>query len=464
MLEIFAPRETRRLFKEVLVLSVPIVVVLSMFFSGESYVTITRLYGVFFASIFLWLILFALDSFFYSMYFRGMKSTLPELGFSRTISTVPFEVLYIAFQTDPKDVTRGFIHSSIGQAIFSRLNIEKAALESFLEKSKPVNAEKIRFNGEPTLASYVGTLYDADPEFAQFLSGLGFKRTEITGTAEWVANLIESEKTRLRWWSRDSLGRIRGIGKEWAYGETRHLEKYGKYITHSDFSIDEKIYQREVAALEKILIKNERASALVVGEDNDDALRVVYELADQITKGTVLPDIEHKRIFLLNNKTLISATGSKTDFKREFLAILDEAKRAEHIIFVISHFASFIYDTEVFGVDVVKVLEPYIQSPDIQIVALTDKKSFIDHLEKNRELIQGFEKILIAKHERGVILHTLEEKISKIERENKILFTYPALLAIADSKNDANDLLSGIVSKMNKENKKIVTLEDVKSA
>src|SRR3989344_1424297 len=211
--------------------------------------------------------------------------------------------------------------------------------------------------------------------------------------------MIETEKGRLRWWSRDSLGRIRGVAKEWIEGETEHLKKYGKYLLPSSSSLGEELYGKRVNMLERVLLRSKDANALIIGNEKEEVFLVVDELARRISDGTVLSELEHKKLFLLNTEAFLSATDSKTDLEREIVNVLDEAEKLEHIIFVI----------------------PYFHSSHVQIVALCDKLSFIEGLERKTRLLSKFQKILlIENHKREAILRFLEEKVASIERKKQI--------------------------------------------
>jgi len=481
-LETFAPRRLRKALKEVLLLLVPLIIILSIFFAEESHLSMEKLIGMSFAAIFLLLIIFMFDIFFYSMYFEGVRTTLPEFGFlgtesssthSHSRSHTPFEVLFIALHTNPEDVTLGFLNSIYGRIVFSRLNVDRFAVEHFLKsRALHIRGEQLKLPDDPPLAAYAGALYDADAEFSRFLLGYGFTRRAFVAVTEWVASMIETEKARLRWWSRDSLGRIRGVAKEWTEGETEHLKKYGKYLLPSSSSLGEELYGKRVNMLERVLLRSKDANALIIGNEKEEVFLVVDELARRISDGTVLSELEHKKLFLLNTEAFLSATDSKTDLEREIVNVLDEAEKLEHIIFVIPDFAAFVSKAESHGVDVAELLIPYFHSSHVQIVALCDKLSFIEGLERKTRLLSKFQKILlIENHKREAILRFLEEKVASIERKKQIFITYSALVAIAIgaekyfSDNAAADKISKffteLMEQMKQKQKRIVTERDI---
>ncbi len=461
-LETFAPRKFRALIKEILILLIPVLVALSMFFSNELGLTLELLYGVLFAVIFLLLIFFAIDFFFYSKYFESLHSSVHELGFSRKHWRSPFELLHLVFETDPQDITKDFISSSYGREILARLGINKATSERFLGgRTLFVKGEQIRLPDAPTFSSYAAALYNADQSFSRFLLSLGISRKDFVGATDWVFRMIETRKSHLRWWSRDSLGKIRGIGKEWAHGKTFHLKRYGEYLMSLDPPSREDLFSKEVGVLERVLVKSSGINALIVSRGEREALEVVEQLAWRIDDGTVLPPLEHKRIYVLNTKELLAVTGSRTDLERELLNILHEAEETKGIIFVIPDFDTLVSTAGAVDLEILGLLAPYLNSPKLHIIALSDTSSYLEVLEGRRDLLGNFERILVEGYEEELTLRGLEEKVSKIERHTKLFITYQALMVLVKNIRKSHDLLSRLVSDMVKRKKRIVVKDDV---
>ena len=48
---------------------------------------------------------------------------------------------------------------------------------------------------------------------------------DIQGAANWMEGVFSEGDRAKRWWLRENLGRISGIGKNWAFGKTYFFRK-----------------------------------------------------------------------------------------------------------------------------------------------------------------------------------------------------------------------------------------------
>lgn len=429
-LEALFSRNSRKRAKEFLILLMPLIVLALMFFNEEHYISENVLYGMLSLVIVLWLKLFMIDAFFYEYYFRGLKPQLHEWGMGDHKNDIPFEVLYLVAKSHEPDATKGFLRSSAGEHILGRLGISKIEIESFLKSDrKKIWANNLTFNEPVSLLSYAETVFDADKSFADFLFSRNIQREDFLGATSWVKRIIEIEKKHLRFWGRDALGRIKGIGKEWAYGETYNLQKHGYFVSSDQV---EDLFQKETDELESSLAKIRESNALLISEETNQAVTVVKNLVARIEDGTVLPQIEHKKVFMLDDTSMSAGSESQADFEALCLKIFNEAVNAGNIILVFQNLPGFIDIAKARGCDIIDLLDPYLRSPNLQIIGISTKDGFAENLEKFTELTSRFEKIFIEGGSESDILNSIEDKAIEIERTDHLFFTHQAIRAIAD--------------------------------
>ncbi len=246
---------------------------------------------------------------------------------------------------------------------------------------------------------------------------------------------INSPKRSMRWWSRDRLGRVPVLGKNWAYGQIYYLEEYCRPIPYVQEEYDtHSIYgTRELEELEAILVKNKGANAFLIGDDKEEQIDIIARLNRMIEDGTVLPELKHKRIVLFDNELLTSAAHTKADLETKILGLMHEAEYAGNIIFVISDFPALLEAGTSLGSDLVALLDRYFVSPHMQTVGLTDVGRYHSFIEPDTALLQRFDKILMQPIDQSNTLKVLENELILAEYQLGVFFTYPALLAIADS-------------------------------
>lgn len=424
-------------------------------------------------------VLVALDAFFYSQYFRGMESVSAAGDETALEQKVSFEVAAILFESDSDDVTRDFLFSRYGRAALMRCGIGFSDAQEFLtNRIETVSGSAMSFRSESGvygIAEYLHALIHADVNFAHFISARGIQEKEIIAAAEWMVSLERREIRRRRFWSKDSLGRIPGIGKDWAYGGAFLLEKYSRSISSRRNFVSRGMFSgygaREVLEIEAVLARKKEANALLIGDYTAGKFDIVAELNRLIMEGKVVPSLEHKRIVLLDLDLLIAVKKEKSAFEAELLRLMNDAVSAGNIILVFENLPAFLRSAEAYGSDVVGLLDPYLSSSHLQIIAFTDTDSFHQTIERNSALMQRFEKIQIESTNEENTIAVLEDIVLSYEAKEGVFFTYQAVREIAESAeryfpegvmpDKAIDLLAEIVPKILQAGRSVIGKEDV---
>lgn len=381
----------------------------------------------------IWLILAAIQAFYYSYYFRSIYAA--EMGQIE----MPFELAHLLYRTAKTDPLLSFMKSNIGRTILHRTGIHVRDIAAFIAKRNAIiDASVIDFpeGTENSVAEYVGSLYDTDRSFAKLLFSGGISRKDFLAIAQWVVDREEARKTKERWWSKEELGRIPGLGKNWSYGQIQLVENFSIEIpiaSVGEYSVHDIAGTTELMRLEQALCEDKSANAIIVGDDRDGAVSLISRLDRMIENGNALSPLQHKRLIMLDTERIVSAGKTKGDFDELCIKIFNEAKHAGNVILVLEDFAAFISACDSFGIDIVSLLDPYLLSRDLHIIALIDRDRFFSKVEKNVALMERFEKIALEEVDEYNTVKVLENEIVPIEQSSKVFFTFPALAEIAES-------------------------------
>jgi len=386
------------------------------------------------------IILSMLDAFHSSFYFKTLDAIILERGIGRAgKEPISFETAQVLYHSPANDFTFGFIVSSPGRKILARLGIDEKIIGEFIQsRQTKIPADTFNFQSFDseygiTLADLAKTLLKQDKEFANFLFTQGIQEKDLLGAALWLVREARVVRRSERWWSRDTLGRIPGLGKDLAYGGAWTLEKYAKDLSGGGDGEFSKTYlQKEIEGVETILSRSKEANALIVGEPGGGAMDVVSRLAKMINLGTALPAIESKRMMLFDQNHFIAANADKAAFEAELLKLLAETARAGNVILVISNLPEFIENAATIGSDLPSLMDAYLISADLQVVAVAAPGGFHKVIESNSGLSRRFEKVLIKSGDRENIIGLLEDEAVKAEGRYHLFFTYPAIEAIVD--------------------------------
>ena len=433
------------------------VISIGLFGSGQGQ---SWLYGLFFISLAWWMLVFAIQCFYHAYYFKDSRGDVP----------MNFSLAYLFYRSRERKILKRFVRTKIGKRIMMRTGISRKKFDYFLATRRALlsnAAFSIPDHTQPiTIADYIVALLAHDKGFEKFLFSEGIQPKDFIAIAEWIVDREQKLKNKEQWWSRENLGRIPGLGKDWSYGQIFGLEKYAR-----ELRVESVYGAEELKQLELILAQAHEANVILAGDDAALKFNVIARLAQSIEEGTIVPELEHKRIIVLDTDLLLASTKTKGNFESEFISLLQEAVHAGNIILVFPDLPAFMSSAETLGANIIALLDRYITSPDLHIVGLTGVEAFHKILEPNTALMSNCEKIILQELHESNILRILQNEIIALESQFHIFFTYPALVAIATSAEQyfsegtmpdkAIDLAQELAPKIRDEDKKIVRKSDV---
>lgn len=436
-------------------------------------------YGLTMVALSLWLISQAFRAFYYSYYFKGLKTKMPEKGLSNEAPQMTFEaasVLYDAYSYG--DLTTGFTRSNYGFLALVRSGISREFLINFFSHrvgiADPVlcSFHKKPDEGTVGLADVAEAVISMDQELMKALAQQEVSPRDFSGAAHWVERTEIFFRLRDRFWGKDSLGKIAGIGKDWAYGGSYTLEKFAHDITDREISEeDARSHEKELEELEAVLARSGESNVLLVAEEGAGALDVVFSLGSRISEGSVLPALEHKRLYLFDANAFIAVTKVKAKFESELLHILNESVHSGNVILVVADLPSFLESAKSIGADVLALMDPYLALPHFQMIAISNTGAFHQGLEGEGKIGHRFEKILVKERDLASTMKVLEDSALLEEGNGDVYFTYQSLEAVADGakryftegvlSDKALHLLAELIPAVETKGKKFVERADV---
>jgi len=418
--------------------------------------------GIFFISFSLWIFMHLLEGMYYSYYFHDHE--------------MYFEVAQILTHHD--DLTVSFLTLPIGKYVMYRCGLSESEVKSFLKARKKTMTSNdfvltdMTPRDRVTLADFGFSLMKHDKDFAYFLFERGIGEEMFRGAIDWVSSNMYLMRNSQRWWSRTQLSTIPSLGKNWSYGQVPILERHANLVdTHlaplTDTKID-RLFSDDVIAIEQVLMKSREANAIIISDDGLTGVDIIRTMASHIARGVSHPYFEDKRIFIMHGTSFLESAGDL--FVQEFQALLNEAQSAGNIILVIQHLASFVERAHTKGIDVVSIMEPYLNS-NVSIVALSDTKGYHRTLESEVLITRFFEKVVAHALDEERTLILLQNEVYALETKYGVLFSYPSLIAVVQSAqryfgeavlaDKALDIIHEIIPEIRSQGKKLIKKEDV---
>jgi hypothetical protein len=183
----------------------------NLLWQSPQYVT-----GLFFIGLSIYLLLVALEAFYYSYFFdrRGKDD-------------YSFELSSIIFSSLRKDPIKVFAMSNYGFETILRSGVENKDLKQFLNTRKLIQSSNPQFDRDKDIVtSYIEGLIHSDAEFENFLLAHNVTSETLVQSFRWISSLLRKSIDLERWWSQDRLEQVEPLGRSWSYGTAYKLERY----------------------------------------------------------------------------------------------------------------------------------------------------------------------------------------------------------------------------------------------
>ena len=431
--------------------------------------------GLFLILLSFWIEQMLLFSYHNSFYFKGLNSIIgidgePEYGTTYELAKV--------IKSIPDDLAMAFCTSTLGSIVLLRAGVPFRDVDGFLESARTriTATEIIVPEGELfsliTLGSYLLT---HDEGFKKMLKQNAIGSDTYIAALKWVILSHHEEKRILRFWSKDVLSKTQGIGREWSYGTAFLLEKYSRNInTTSIFSTltaHAAYAEEKISEIESILARSRSANALIIGDPGVGKIDLVMAIKRRIESGISLNAITGKNIVALDGNRLFATHKEKTDLEHTLLSLFGEALQSGNIVIVIENISIFIREAQALGVFIPELLDEYLSSPHLQVIATDTPGAFHTYLEPLGGFVRRFSEVLIDTPDISATVRVLESVVPMNEYQHRTIFTYGALEAIAtaaerhiiegDMPDRAITLLVSVASEAGRASKEIIDADFV---
>jgi len=411
----------------------------------DYYDLISRTVGLIFISIGLYLYSHLMNFYFSSTYYFE-KITKNKYDKDELYTFSAGRILYAGKKTD---ILHGFFDSKIGKTIMLRLGIDQKNARFFYNSQKTSRDEEIPKPEAEILkikdiAKY---LYNQKPGFAKFLNDKGITDKEFLGAIEWVIYEIETREYNSQWWRPEALSKIKSLADDWSFGQTFLLDKYSRNLFNDQEVNSEAMSfvsrETEIGQIENALSKSIGTNAMLIGEPGQEKMQVIWSMCRNIRNKNTASALQYKKPLLLMSNVVVSICKDKISLESQIIKIFNEAIKAGNIILIIDNFTELYKYAESLESSFVDLIDPFLSSSLIQVVALVNTSDFHQYFETNKALINNFETVLVRPLNTEEITRIIYSSALESENKYKIFFTYQSVQELAQS---ANYYFSGGVS------------------
>jgi len=379
----------------------------------------------------------------------GLKQALQHEALGSSLTFAAASLLQSAAEGDSLYPSRFWLYVTKQErfvSIWKRLGINTGELREKASSAYPPAAvfslleilqtawTKVLAAGRSTVddVDILMALFTTDEILHQILFGFEVEEADFLAVALWELQREHDRTRRAKFWSRERLLDISGVGKDWSAGYTVNLDRLAVDITAGvEFKRPpEHLYghRRQISQMERLLVRSSGGSNVVlVGEPGVGRHTFLRAFAARVRSGETLSPLRYRRVMQIDSSAVLGGTGNQSDILQKIVILLNEAVAAGNVILVINNIDAFLDpQPEVGRLNATEALLPYFQS-SLRVVGITTKRGYQETIEKHPQLQEILSKLEIAEPTPAETLEILEDETPRVERRTGVWFTYLAL-------------------------------------
>lgn len=224
-----------------------------------------------------------------------------------------------------------------------------------------------------------------------------------------------------------------GIARDWSFGWTPLLGRFGQNISQSLSDFDMSIHQlaSHTETLDKmmeIFDKEGRQNVALVGPSGVGKTQIVHTFASKLLDASENEPakIRFNQVFILDASSLIAAAPGRGELEKIIPSILGEAARAKNIIICLDN-AELFFQEGVGSVDITNVLLPIIKSGGIRIILTMDEQKYLQINKRDPQVANSLNRITVSAATRDETISVMQDRAVLFEFQNHVTYMYQAL-------------------------------------
>ncbi len=300
------------------------------------------------------------------------------------------------------------------------LSTDPAALQQALQTATQLADQ----NQSPVieLGFVVAGLLLASPQVGKLLTQLKASPDDITAIANWLGRGLAEEARR----GEQKFG---GIGRDWAFGYTPLLNRFGqnfslgiaKHSAHFDWLAN----SEGVKAVEAAFDNRANAVALV-GPDGIGKTSTAYALAQKLIEGKTGQRLAYHQVISLNATDITSNARGPGELEHIMLSLASEASHAGHVILFFDD-AQLLLGGGPGSFDATQILLSIVQAGAVPIILAFTPADYQRLKVKNQSLANLLTPVMLQELPEPDVMRVLEDSALGLEGHHKILVSYEAL-------------------------------------
>jgi ATP-dependent Clp protease ATP-binding subunit ClpA len=338
----------------------------------------------------------------------------------------------------PRDIMTALLKTSGGKFFVVRFGVPMQNLPE-LCSDDPEDSKKIWVAASDIYANLkerdvfisattlMATLILTQTKILQILPALYLEEVDILNGCFWGAHLDHL----LHEHSQPKL--TGGIGRDWAFGYIRTLERFGtnistQYAGGRSLNVKLETHQDAIDFIMKNLDSKGGGNVALIGKLGAGKTSVVEAFAERLmdAQAKIPPNLQYQQVFMLDASRLLSVAASVGGVDALMNRILYEAGAAKNIILFLDN-AELFFENGTGSVDVTNILLPIIENRALKMILAMNEQRYLQISTANPALAAALNRLNVSSATEDETMLVLEDQIIMLEYQKNATFVYQAL-------------------------------------
>ena len=191
--------------------------------------------------------------------------------------------------------------------------------------------------------------------------------------------------------------------------------------------------EREIKRVIQILSRRTKNNPCLIGEPGVGKTAVVEGLAQRIAAGDVPLTVQNKRLVTLDLSGMIAGSKYRGEFEERIKKVIKEVSEDGNIILFVDEMHTLIGAGGAEGaIDASNILKPSLARGEIQMIGATTITEYRKYVEKDAALERRFQPVNVDEPTKEEATEILKGIVSKYEDHHKVTITPEAIKAAVD--------------------------------
>ena len=191
--------------------------------------------------------------------------------------------------------------------------------------------------------------------------------------------------------------------------------------------------EREIKRVIQILSRRTKNNPCLIGEPGVGKTAVVEGLAQRIAAGDVPFTVQNKRLVTLDLSGMIAGSKYRGEFEERIKKVIKEVADDGNIILFVDEMHTLIGAGGAEGaIDASNILKPSLARGEIQMIGATTITEYRKYVEKDAALERRFQPVNVDEPTKEEAIEILNGIVSKYEEHHKVTITPEAIRAAVD--------------------------------